>query len=100
MGIRRSAHGGMVERKRTRLYLLLAALTDERRVGEAVADATHRLDILPRLPELVAKALDVGVHRPGRDAHVHTPDAVEQGGPGLDAIAVLVERQEQLELEQ
>ncbi len=71
-----------------------------RRPREAIANPAHRLDVLARALELVAQALHVSIDGAGGDAHIHSPDAVEEHPARLHAIAVLVEREQQLPLEQ
>src|SRR4051812_4395243 len=72
---------------------------EQRDLGEAVADAAHGFDVVAGRAHFLAQAFHVRVDGAGRDFGVDTPDLVEERAARLHAIAALVQRDQELELE-
>ena len=66
---------------------------------EAVAHATHRLDVRSCRAELLAQALHVRIDRSVRDLDVQPPDVVEELLAGLHPLRAQHERTQELELQ-
>src|ERR1700690_1936086 len=81
------------------LTLNEALSSARRRVGEAIADATDGLDVFACFAELLAQSLHVRVDGARRDVGVDTPDVAQERAARLHAVAAIVERREELELE-